>query len=244
MLTHPAWSLPGPRVVPAPTEPASPFPCALRGGTLQHPGSAWVQGLWGCLSTDAFWEMPWAVPPRGRSNPAVPPSSSEQLSLGVMQKMLSWSLGCPGCFGPPCCWFLPGHGCRTCMPSGGLQIACGVAADCESLPCSGAGAQGELSWLPPYRRAGQMCLTLRGPCRSGGGEAELWSLGEAFRLQLLAQEPRASEDLSKGYKHSPVCPMMASGPSQASPALAPLPAAWLCWWEVTLCRGLFILKEV
>lgn len=54
------------------------------------------------------------------------------------------------------------------MPSGGLQIARGVAADRESLPRGGAAARGELSQPPPCRRAGRMHLTER----SHAGAAE------------------------------------------------------------------------
>lgn len=81
MLTHPAWSPRGPRVVLASTEPASLFSYTIQGGTLQHPGPArsWDQGFLGvfkhrCVLGDAL-----AVPPRGCSNPAVPPTSPEQL---------------------------------------------------------------------------------------------------------------------------------------------------------------------
>lgn len=61
------------------------------------------------LSTATLPEqaVPRCVPP-GRSDPLVSPSSSEQLSLGLVQKNPSWSLSCPGC-----CWILPGRGCRT-----------------------------------------------------------------------------------------------------------------------------------
>lgn len=166
----------------------------------------------------------------------MPPSSSQQLSLGIVQKTPWRSLGCPGFFRPPCCWFLPGHGCSMCMPSRGLEIACGVAVNRESLLRGGAAAGGSFPRPPPY---GLDVPDVAGPCRSGGGEGE--PLGDACGSQLLARELRASQVLSKGYKRSPAGPAMASGPSEASPAPAPPPAAWPCWREMALGRGLLIL---
>lgn len=175
-----------------------------------------------------FGRCSWPCHPRDAVTPLCPPVPSSSFHLGSHEKCHHGALAAPGA-----------SGCRA----GGFYRSITAARACQVVRCElpvgllwilspspSTVAQGELSRPPPCWRAGGMRLMAVGPRRSGGGEGQLWPSGEALCSQLLAWEPRASEGLSKGYKPSP-----ASGPSEASPAPAPPPAAWPGWQEGTRC---------